>query len=798
MAILVKTYRLIIKLILGALLLAIVFFLIGVGILFFKQERIINEIRDELNRYPDISVKYDGIKVNTLENFPHFSYSFSKLSVTIYAQSHPDTIFTAKNFAITISPFKLLNGKVEIKRFNAKGVTIAWKTNFPKELWENSKSNSSNSVDILISNLTLKDFDVQILDSSGKILVNGIGSDLSINLKSKPQGLSLRVRSELSNLLLGDWIISSRPFQLNFDVENEYSNLYINNIYAIIKSIYLTGSGIYNYDTETSSFRITTNRFLSQDLTIFPYLDFTKQLNGKISCEAYIKAVSDFDRIDTLTLHYNSDKVKWVSQKNSVIVSNLEGYTLLTNNFSQHQSFVSRAEVEMDNTKLNLTAKVKGYDNMVVLAKGSLSKDLLIEGLPIEIETKGQFKSLFTYSTTTSAINPIFIDSELDFYSKQKPFSKSKISAKGNIIVNNNLNITGQVKIDTTDLDFRVEQRDVLNAYKTMNFNPEISISGNYLNCNEVIELLSGEKQDSSANNAYFYNSSFKLNFSRAIYNNLQMEGLKAFGKLKSDTLTVEYFSADCFDGNISGKFISYANSFRSNLWVNNISIENVFQNFKNWGQKYITSENLSGRFKGIIDFQVQTNPKGEVDMNSLKLTSDIQVVKGKLRGMDKIKKLSKWLNLDQVNVIEFDTLRNRISIDKKKIIIPNMDVKSNVILMNISGVHTFENSYEYLVRINVSNLLKRIFIISDNTDIHTSTNGYFNLYLKLYGKYDSYSIDWVNKKSFDAKSYITSQSDTVLLQNSSESQNARQSELNNNSNFRLEWDEVIDTLKNE
>ena len=288
------------------------------------------------------------------------------------------------------------------------------------------------------------------------------------------------------------------------------------------------------------------------------------------------------------------------------------------------------------------------------------------------------------------------------------------------------------------------------------------------------------------------------LNFKRATYNRLKLNSLKANGIINGDTISADYFTADCFDGNVSGRFKSHSNSVHTNLWVSNVSIENVFKNFDNWGQSYVTADNLSGRFKGIMNIQFKRNEKGDVEMGSLKLFSDVQVVQGKLKGMDRIKELSKWLNLDQVKVIAFDTLKNKITIENRKIFIPNMDIKSNVLLMNVSGVHDFDNRYEYIARINISNLLKRKFVKSDQIDFHSTTDGSINLYLKLFGQNDSYEVEWINKKGFESGIHNTVQTDSVSIQNSPQIKPKEKTDGNVGVGYMLEWDEQIDTLKNE
>lgn len=796
MVLLVKMYRRFFQFLLLLLFLGLGLLITGTAILFFEQDKIINTLRDELNKYPDLSITYSEVKVNTLKSFPRFSYAFSNLILTINLQSKTDTVLQADDFQVTISPFKLLRGKVEIKNFYADKAQLIWKTNYSNELFSDSEATSSKSIEVLISSLAFKDFKIIVLDSTNKAIVNLEGKSLGVKFRSNDSNLFLSVQGDLKNIALGNYFKVSLPFLLNFDIENTNKKLYIYNIETSIKSLRLSGSGIYDLKSDSSAFRFVANRFLIEDLSFIPYLSISKQLSGNASGEAYLKASSGFGKLDSLTIKYKSEKVKWKFKTDEAVISEIEGYTVFTENFTKHFSYIKKANIDKGNIKLSISARIKGFDKLVVLANGYISYDLKLKNPPMDIEAKGPFKALLTYSTITDKFNPIAVKSELLFESKQKPFSNQPLT-KGKLSISNDLKVEGYLKTDSSDINFKLQHPNFLESLTTNTYYPSIELSSKHVNYNDIVQFITNDSKDSTSNYSYISKVLFKLNFNSATYNRLFLNMLKANGSIKSDTINVDYFAADCFDGNVSGKFKAFNNSVHTNLWINNVSIEKIFKNFDNWNQNFVTSDNLSGNFKGLVNIQFNRNSKGDVDMNSLKLNSDIQIVKGKLKGMDKIKELSRWLNLDQVKVIEFDTLKNTITIENRKIIIPNMDVKSNVILMNVSGFHTFDNIYEYLVRVNFSNLLKKRFVKSDNIDFHSSTEGSFNLYLKLYGKGDEYGIDLINKKSFDAQTYNTTKTDSVTQKNTIQNKMDQKLESKANQNFKLEWDE-IDSLKTE
>jgi len=792
-----KIYHHSLRFILTLIILTFILFIGGATILIFNQEKIIKALTDEINKYPDLSIKYNRVSVNTLKSFPRFSYNFKNLTLAITLNAHTDTILKTDALQATISPFKLLTGRVTITNFYVSNARIAWKTSYSKELWDGHASDTSEGIVVLISSFILKDFDILVHDSTNRNVINFTGSNCRFKLKNYSNKLFLSVNSDFDKMVVGEKLNISSPVKLSFDLEQSNNKILIYNIETSSKTLTIKGSGIYDQKNEALALRLGSNHFEIHDLKQFANLSITEELFGKVGCEAYFKTTSGFKSIDTLLIKYISPNVKWVSKNDETALTNLEGYTLLTNNLLNHFSYINKVTIEKNSTKLNLSAKIKGRKKFVILAKGHIISSLSIENPSVDIDVNGPFKVLLSYIPKTNRINPILIGSELIFANSQKAFP-SNISTKGNISINKNLDIEGYIKIDSSAINFKVDQADILEAFKKNSYYPSVNLSGEYVSYNDIAKILSNSTGNSTSKKINISKTLFNLNFNTTIYNRLKLSKLKGNGTMKGDTIDVSYFTADCFDGNISGKFKLFNSSFQSNLWVNSVSIEKIFKIYDNWGQKIITSENLSGKFKGVVDIEFLKNAKGDVNLNSLKLNSNIRIVNGKLKGMDKIKGLSRWLNLDQVKVIDFDTLRNEISISKGKISIPNMDVKSNVILMNITGEHTFENRYEYLIRINISNWVKKKFLGSNKIDIQPSTDGSLNLYLKLYGNKDNYKVDLINKTRFETKTLSTITTDTFLMETPTPKQADEMVKGETSVSYRIEWDEQIDTIKNE
>jgi hypothetical protein len=61
---------------------------------------------------------------------------------------------------------------------------------------------------------------------------------------------------------------------------------------------------------------------------------------------------------------------------------------------------------------------------------------------------------------------------------------------------------------------------------------------------------------------------------------------------------------------------------------------------------------------------------------------------------------------VDELKDVRFNKLTNTISIDQGLIRIPEMTISSNVLNMELSGSHSFENEIDYLIRLRLSDVL--------------------------------------------------------------------------------------------
>jgi len=137
-------------------------------------------------------------------------------------------------------------------------------------------------------------------------------------------------------------------------------------------------------------------------------------------------------------------------------------------------------------------------------------------------------------------------------------------------------------------------------------------------------------------------------------------------------------------------------------------------------------------------------------------------VLNGRLKNYDPMQALSDYMGDKNLQNIRFDTLQNKLDINKGKIRIPSMTIESTLGHMELSGTHDSEQNIDYYLRIPWKTVKKaawqKLFgskkdTISSDTqqeeeivEVDPNENiKYLNL--KIKGRIDDYKISLGKKK---------------------------------------------------
>ena len=187
---------------------------------------------------------------------------------------------------------------------------------------------------------------------------------------------------------------------------------------------------------------------------------------------------------------------------------------------------------------------------------------------------------------------------------------------------------------------------------------------------------------------------------------------------------------------------------------IEKVDIDSLFNAFNNFNQKFITSENISGKI--TLDFHLLGEmQKGTLLNDSLHCITNLAIENGVLKHFEPLKKLSKFISLKELETIKFQKLTNAIHIDKGIITIPKMYVENSALNLSVSGTHELRGTFDYRLQLRLSDVLwrKKKESSTFRPDLgiveQKETSG-GSVYLRLFGNIDSYKVVYDKKMAIE------------------------------------------------
>jgi hypothetical protein len=163
--------------------------------------------------------------------------------------------------------------------------------------------------------------------------------------------------------------------------------------------------------------------------------------------------------------------------------------------------------------------------------------------------------------------------------------------------------------------------------------------------------------------------------------------------------------------GNVKGdgfierqKDLNY--SVKINSTMEQIDIRSLFYYFNNFGQSYIQDKHLKGQVSGTVNYFSLFDPYLRVKDETILAESDIKITNGELIEFEPMLGLSNFIEVEELKHIKFSTLENQVFIRSSEVLIPQMDIFSSALNVSGSGVHGFDNQFDYKVSVELSDLL--------------------------------------------------------------------------------------------
>jgi hypothetical protein len=189
---------------------------------------------------------------------------------------------------------------------------------------------------------------------------------------------------------------------------------------------------------------------------------------------------------------------------------------------------------------------------------------------------------------------------------------------------------------------------------------------------------------------------------------------------------------------------------------VQGIQIDQLFSEFEDFGQDFITSDHLKGKATANVTYKASLLSDLTFDLDRTYCLIDINIENGELvehapliqvaQYIRQNKLIAPFVKVDELEQdlhhIHFSKLENQIEIKDRTVHVPAMLVETNAMNIELAGSHTFEGYMDHHVNFRMSDLLssgktnKEEFgpVVDDGTGSR--------IYLHMYGKASNLTIE--------------------------------------------------------
>jgi hypothetical protein len=135
-------------------------------------------------------------------------------------------------------------------------------------------------------------------------------------------------------------------------------------------------------------------------------------------------------------------------------------------------------------------------------------------------------------------------------------------------------------------------------------------------------------------------------------------------------------------------------------------------------------------------------------DISSITAEGKYILTDGALIDFDPVKALSSFIELSELENIKFDKLENDFFIRNNVFYLPQMDIKSSAADLTVNGEHSFDNEYQYHVKMLLSDILsnkarKNRTFSDEFGEVQDDGLGRTSVYLKIDGKGEEVKVSY-------------------------------------------------------
>lgn len=772
------------KILLGISIAVLVILLFGIGYVILKKEDIIQYAISEANKYIATPVSVNKIDISFLRHFPSISVEMEGVSVKSGSGVNDVQIAHAKRVSFSLNTFQLLKKTYVINGLHVDQANLELTVDAlgnPNYLILKSSGEGKGGF-FEINNITAENTTVLYRDLKSDYSLTLLVKNANASLKQ--QGIQLFITVN-SSLLTDEIRVDQRVFFDNksIDIESEIEYDLESKIYSFDETQLRIDEGDFKVSGQVDQLAKTLdldviaintsiktiNSLLSNDLATY-FQDYNSK--GEVYFSGNVTGRFDSPYKPQVNIDFGAKKASFFHPRYKKAIDNvtLSGHftTGKVNSLKNYRLEIKDFTCQLDKRMLTGYLTVRDFENYFV--------DLQLNG-EADVNT---LLLLLPEKYVQTAFGNVKLNIHLIGPLKDPKFSKNFL-ADGDIEIQNlSMVLTGErLPINKVNgvLSFRkndlavsnftglIGQNDfMVNGYVkelsglfVSSYSPiiiEADLKSNRINFDELLRSNFAFRDTTSSNSKKYefgisprLNLAFNCDIKHLNFKKFHGRNIRGQLSINKRVALLKNISFNSMGGDITvGGYVNNRNpelvETIADAKLSGLNIDSIFYVFNNFSQDWLVDKNLKGQVTSDIKLYMNFNKNLVLNSNSLIAEIDAMIENGELNNFEPMMQLSKFVEEKSLANMRFSRMTNHIKIEKRTIYLPQMEIRSNVSNILVSGTHTFDHVIDYHLSVPLKNFLK----ISQRADYTENARQGINLLLKITGTTKDYTISLDSK----------------------------------------------------
>lgn len=720
-----------------------VFFLgSAVALVFIYEDEVKQAIIGELNKNLKSEVRVDpkNIDITFIKSFPKCALEFKDvLILEALEKKERDTLIYANDILLMFSLQDIWNKNYTINKIRLNKANfypaIDKKGNPNYIFWKQSETKKGDKVSFKLEEIVLDDIRLRFKNAKKrfKTSLHFYNSEFKGNFNEKEFALLAKGKADV-NYITSHKTNYLKNKKVRYDLElNVSGNSYnISKAELALNEMYFALEGNCKYSDSLEKADLTfsgKNLDIASVLSLLPeeHSNRIKEYEsegqfyskGKINYKSGFatEITADFGiKNATVTYKPNSTQLKdliiegkLVSNENDSYLNfanvsanmgknSVSGFCLISNLSDPYLNL--NAEINSDLAELNSFWPIDTLEYI----SGSISLNASVKGKLSEIK-----KSTFSNEVIAQGKADL---KEIKTKFKDKP-NEINISTGHFEMANRSVKLNNfKIIIGKSDVELNGELPGFIN-YLTDQKAPLV-IDASLKSGNLILEdvMYGSESKGESQKISIPSNLNFKLaaSIDKLSFSKFEAANIKGDIVIANQKILLSDLSLNTMDGrallNASADASGENIRIKAVSDLSGINISKLFYQCNNFGQNTLNEKHLNGFATATLNFSGDWNRELTADLNSITATGNLSVEQGRLVDFKPLLSLSKYIEVNELRDIKFQTLQSHFDIANQVISIPKTTIKNSAMNIDLWGKHTFRNEIDYHIQLLLSELL--------------------------------------------------------------------------------------------